>query len=109
VELARSNRHLNIQFRPDIEGLWAIAACLIVLYHAGLPFLQGGFIGVDMFFVLSGYLITGLVVKELSSSGGIDLSRFYARRVRRLLPASSLVVVVVCMIHIIIASPDRAN
>jgi peptidoglycan/LPS O-acetylase OafA/YrhL len=104
-EPARSNRHLNIQFRPDIEGLRAVAVCLIVLYHAGLPFLQGGFIGVDIFFVLSGYLITGLLVKELSSSGGIDLSRFYARRVRRLLPASSLVVVVVCLIQIIIASP----
>jgi peptidoglycan/LPS O-acetylase OafA/YrhL len=100
-----SNRHLTIRFRPDIEGLRAVAVALVVLYHAGLPFLRGGFIGVDIFFVLSGYLITSLLVKELNSTGGINLSRFYARRVRRLLPASTLVVVVVCLIEAIVASP----
>jgi peptidoglycan/LPS O-acetylase OafA/YrhL len=105
AELAKSNRHLNIQFRPDIEGLRAIAVCFVVLYHAGLPFLKGGFTGVDIFFVLSGYLITGLLMKELNSSGGINLSRFYARRVRRLLPALTLVVVVVCLIQAVISSP----
>jgi peptidoglycan/LPS O-acetylase OafA/YrhL len=104
-QLAKSNRSLRITFRPDIEGLRAIAVCLVVLYHAGVPFLRGGFIGVDIFFVLSGYLITGLLAKELDSSGTIDLPRFYARRVRRLLPALSLVVVVVCLIQIIVASP----
>jgi peptidoglycan/LPS O-acetylase OafA/YrhL len=105
AELAKSNRHLKIQFRSDIEGLRAVAVCLVVLYHAGLPFLKGGFIGVDIFFVLSGYLITGLLMKELNSSGGINLSRFYARRVRRLLPALTLVVVVVCLIQAAISSP----
>jgi peptidoglycan/LPS O-acetylase OafA/YrhL len=105
AELAKSNQPLNIQFRPDIEGLRAVAVCLVVLYHAGLPFLKGGFIGVDIFFVLSGYLITGLLVRELNSSGGINLSRFYARRVRRLLPALTLVVVVVCLIQAAISSP----
>jgi peptidoglycan/LPS O-acetylase OafA/YrhL len=105
AKLAQSNRHMNIQFRPDIEGLRAVAVILVVLYHAGLPFLQGGFIGVDIFFVVSGYLITSLLVKELNSSGGISLSRFYARRARRLLPALTLVVVIVCLIQAIIASP----
>ncbi len=105
AELAKSNRHLNIQFRPDIEGLRAVAVCLVVLYHAGVPFLHGGFIGVDIFFVLSGYLITHLLTRELDSSGGINLSRFYARRVRRLLPAAGLVVIVVCLIQVIVASP----
>jgi peptidoglycan/LPS O-acetylase OafA/YrhL len=105
AELAKSNQPLNIQFRPDIEGLRAVAVCLVVLYHAGVPFLKGGFIGVDIFFVLSGYLITGLLVKELNSSGGINLSRFYARRVRRLLPALTLVVVIVCLIQAAISSP----
>jgi peptidoglycan/LPS O-acetylase OafA/YrhL len=104
-QLAKFNRSSSITFRPDIEGLRAIAVCLVVLYHAGLPFLSGGFIGVDIFFVLSGYLITGLLTKELDSSGTIDLPRFYARRVRRLLPALSLVVVVVCLLQIIVASP----
>jgi peptidoglycan/LPS O-acetylase OafA/YrhL len=105
AELAKSNQHLNIQFRPDIEGLRAIAVCFVVLYHAGLPLLKGGFIGVDIFFVLSGYLITGLLMKELNSSGGINLSRFYARRVRRLFPALTLVVVVVCLSQAVISSP----
>src|SRR6516165_7673157 len=87
----KSNRYASIQFRTDIEGLRAVAVLLVVLRHTGLSFLQGGFIGVDVFFVLSGYLITGLLTKELKSSGTINLSAFYARRVRRLLPALSLV------------------
>jgi peptidoglycan/LPS O-acetylase OafA/YrhL len=103
--LAQSNGHMNIRFRPDIEGLRAVAVILVVLYHAGLPFLQGGFVGVDMFFVVSGYLITSLLAQELNSSGGINLSRFYARRARRLLPALTLVVVIVCLIQSMVASP----
>ncbi len=83
----------------------AVAVCLVVLCHAGVPFLRGGFIGVDIFFVLSGYLITRLLTRELDSSGGINLSRFYARRVRRLLPAAGLVMIVVCLIQVIVASP----
>ncbi len=105
AELGQSNRRMNVPFRPDIEGLRAVAVILVVLYHARLPFLQGGFIGVDIFFAVSGYLITSLLAKELNSSGGIDLSRFYARRARRLLPALTLVVVIVCLIQAIIASP----
>src|SRR5215469_2313630 len=105
AELAKSDRCTSIQFRPDIEGLRAIAVLLVVLRHTGLSFLQGGFIGVDVFFVLSGYLVTSLLTKELNSSGTIDLSRFYARRVRRLLPASTLVVVLVCLIQSVINSP----
>src|SRR6266852_3814042 len=105
AELGQSNRRMNVPFRPDIEGLRAVAVILVVLYHARLPFLQGGFIGVDIFFVVSGYLITSLLAKELNSSGGINLSRFYARRARRLLPALTLVVVIVCLIQAIIASP----
>jgi peptidoglycan/LPS O-acetylase OafA/YrhL len=95
----------GVGFRPDIEGLRAIAVGLVVLYHAGVPFVHGGFIGVDIFFVLSGYLITGLLAKELESSGGIDLPKFYARRARRLLPALSLVVIVVCLAQVILSSP----
>jgi peptidoglycan/LPS O-acetylase OafA/YrhL len=99
------NHYVGIHFRPDIEGLRAIAVIFVVLYHAGFPFLQGGFIGVDIFFVVSGYLITTLLTNELNLSGDIDLSRFYARRVRRLLPASTLVVVAVCLTEAILASP----
>ena len=73
-------------FRPDIEGLRGIAVLLVVLFHGGLIALPGGFIGVDVFFVISGFLITGLLIREHDRSGTIRLRAFYARRVRRLLP-----------------------
>jgi peptidoglycan/LPS O-acetylase OafA/YrhL len=105
IDLAKSNRPMDLQFRPDIEGLRAIAVSLVVLHHSGFPFLRGGFIGVDVFFVLSGYLITSLLTKELAVSGRIQLLGFYARRVRRLLPSATAVVVIVCLIQAIVASP----
>ncbi|MFG1799665.1 iron chelate uptake ABC transporter family permease subunit [Micromonospora carbonacea] len=80
-------------FRPDIEGVRALAITLVVLYHVGVPGFDAGFVGVDAFFVISGYLITGLLVRERQSTGRVDVRRFYARRVRRLLPASLLVAV----------------
>jgi peptidoglycan/LPS O-acetylase OafA/YrhL len=91
--------------RPDIEGLRAIAVSLVVLYHAGFPFLQGGFVGVDIFFALSGYLITGVLTEELAATGTVQLSEFYARRVRRLLPSLIIVMVITCMIQAIVVSP----
>ncbi|GAA1802715.1 SGNH hydrolase domain-containing protein [Luedemannella flava] len=81
-------------FRPDIEGLRAVAVLLVVLHHAGVPMLDGGYVGVDVFFVISGYLITTLLSQELHGTGRIRLSRFYARRATRLLPAAVLVIVV---------------
>jgi peptidoglycan/LPS O-acetylase OafA/YrhL len=80
-------------FRADVEGLRAIAVVLVLLYHAGLPGLPGGFIGVDVFFVISGFLITGLLVAELEKRNTISLTRFYARRAKRLLPAAAVVLV----------------
>lgn len=74
-------------FRSDLQGLRAIAILLVVLAHAHLPLLSGGFIGVDVFFVLSGYLISGLLIREQRLTGRIIFSRFYARRLKRLLPA----------------------
>lgn len=82
----------GLAFRGDIEGLRAIAILLVVGAHAKLPWLAGGFVGVDVFFVLSGYLITGLLVREIDATGTVNLLDFYARRVRRLLPALLLVV-----------------
>ena len=81
-------------FRPDIEGLRAIAILLVVGYHAAVPGLSGGYVGVDIFFVLSGYLITGLLVGEINETGTVDFRRFYARRARRLLPALTLTLLV---------------
>ena len=77
-------------FRPDIEGLRGVAILLVVLYHSSLVIgIPGGFIGVDVFFVISGFLITGLLLRERERTGRISLADFYARRVRRLLPAAS--------------------
>ena len=81
-------------FRPDIEGLRAIAIGAVLLFHAGVSWAEGGFIGVDVFFVISGFLITGLLVREWNGHGRIDLLVFYARRFRRLLPAALLAIVV---------------
>ncbi|HNE02173.1 MAG TPA: acyltransferase, partial [Plasticicumulans sp.] len=83
-----------VKFRPDIEGLRAVAVMLVVAAHARIDFLAGGFIGVDVFFVLSGYLITGLLVQELTTHGRIDLPRFYARRFRRLFPSLLVVIAI---------------
>jgi peptidoglycan/LPS O-acetylase OafA/YrhL len=87
----------SFAFRPDVEGLRAIAILAVVGYHVGLPFFSGGFVGVDVFFVISGFLITGLLVQEATSTGHVSLARFWARRARRLLPAATLVLVVVAV------------
>ncbi len=78
-------------FRPDIQGLRAVAVLVVVANHAGIEQLAGGFVGVDVFFVISGFLITGLLVGEAQGGRGISLSNFYARRARRILPAATLV------------------
>jgi len=93
------------KFRPDIEGLRAIAILTVVAYHARVPGFTGGYIGVDVFFVLSGYLITGLLLKEMEDKGRIHLRAFYARRARRLLPASALALLVTVIATYIIYSP----
>ena len=80
-------------YRPDIEGMRALAVLLVMAYHAGLPPV-GGFLGVDVFFVISGFLITGILIGELERTGRISWGRFLARRARRLLPAAVLVLVV---------------
>jgi peptidoglycan/LPS O-acetylase OafA/YrhL len=89
-----TDRERESYFRPDIEGLRAVAIGAVLLYHAGVPGADGGFIGVDVFFVISGFLITGLLVREWSTKGSIDLLVFYARRFRRLLPAALLAIAV---------------
>ncbi len=84
-------RPFRLGYRPEIEGLRAVAILLVVLAHAKVPGLEGGFVGVDVFFVLSGYLITSLLLDELNGSGDLNIASFYARRLRRLLPALLLV------------------
>ena len=96
-------------FRPDIEGLRGIAILIVVLFHCGIPGFSGGFVGVDVFFVLSGYLITGLLVAEIQKTSELSLLQFYARRVRRLLPASALTLVVTLLIGAIIMAPSELD
>jgi peptidoglycan/LPS O-acetylase OafA/YrhL len=89
---AATRADVGDRFRPDIEGMRAIAVGLVLLYHGyGKPF-NGGFVGVDVFFVISGFLITSLLLHEQIKDGRISIGRFYARRVRRILPASTLTV-----------------
>lgn len=92
-------------FRADIEGLRGIAVLLVLLFHASIPGFNGGFVGVDVFFVISGYLITGMLFREYEVTGKISLRNFYARRVRRLLPASALVLVVTLIASILLLPP----
>jgi peptidoglycan/LPS O-acetylase OafA/YrhL len=79
--------HTPPNYRPEIDGLRSIAVLAVVLYHFGITGLQGGFVGVDIFFVISGFLIGGLLWREGQSNGTISLKRFYMRRIKRLAPA----------------------
>jgi len=93
--------------RGDIEGLRAVAVLLVVAYHAGITELSGGFIGVDVFFVISGFLITSLLLREVEDSDTVSLSQFWARRVRRIVPMSLLVVVVTVIASIFMLEEQR--
>lgn len=98
-------RPAHAKFRPDIEGLRAVAVLGVVLFHAGVPGVGGGFIGVDVFFVISGFLITGLLWREVSTAGTIRLRRFYGARARRLLPASATVGVITAIAAFLLLPP----
>lgn len=84
-------------YRSDLQGVRAIAVLLVLLYHSQIPLFSGGFIGVDVFFVLSGFLITGIVAREVHETAGFSLSRFYGRRVVRIVPAATVVLVFVAI------------
>src|SRR3954451_6090102 len=77
--------------RGDIQGLRAVAVLTVIAAHAGVPFLPGGFVGVDVFFVISGFLISQLLFREVERSGRLSIPGFYARRARRILPAATVV------------------
>ncbi len=81
------------EFRPDIQALRALAVLLVVLYHAGIPGIHGGFFGVDVFFVVSGFVITNVLLRERASKGTASIPGFYVRRIRRILPAATVVLI----------------
>ncbi|WP_131104264.1 acyltransferase family protein [Ornithinimicrobium sufpigmenti] len=95
------------RFRGDIEGMRAVAVLMVLLYHAGVPRAAGGFAGVDVFFVISGFLITGLLVGEARRQGRIDLVAFWGRRARRLLPASALVLATTAVLTVLVLPAVR--
>jgi peptidoglycan/LPS O-acetylase OafA/YrhL len=86
----RSGAVAKLEHRDDIQGLRAVAVLLVVLDHAGVGFMKGGFVGVDVFFVLSGFLITGILLSGAAKRGYVSLTDFYSRRARRILPAAAL-------------------
>lgn len=94
------------KYRPEVDGLRCIAVMSVILYHAGLPWLRGGFIGVDIFFVISGYLITKIVYTELLS-GQFSFTKFYERRVRRIFPALALTLVATTAAGWLILTPAQ--
>jgi peptidoglycan/LPS O-acetylase OafA/YrhL len=99
--VSRGSTEPTTRFRPDIQALRAVAVLLVVVFHLRPSWLPGGYVGVDVFFVISGYLITGHLLGELGRTGAIRIRSFYARRIRRLLPASLTVLafaVVACVV-----------
>jgi peptidoglycan/LPS O-acetylase OafA/YrhL/ABC-type Fe3+-hydroxamate transport system substrate-binding protein len=96
-------------FRPDVEGLRAVAIGLVVLYHVGIAGVSGGYVGVDVFFVISGFLITSLLVREYERDGRLSFLDFYARRARRILPLASLVLLATLGAAAVELSPARLN
>jgi peptidoglycan/LPS O-acetylase OafA/YrhL len=98
-----------MKYRADIDGLRAIAVLPVVLFHADVPLFAGGFVGVDVFFVISGYLITELLVREFESTGRISVIQFYARRARRLLPAFGLMLICVLAAAVFLLTPPEQD
>src|SRR5580704_3332118 len=94
---------IAFKYRPDVDGLRAVAVILVLLFHAGFG-CPGGFIGVDVFFVISGFLITGLILKEQRGEG-FHLSQFWIRRIRRIMPAATFVVATTLVANYFILLP----
>jgi len=90
---------------PAIDGLRALAVFAVVLYHLGISWIPGGFLGVDLFFVISGYVITRLILDSIESANGLDIKKFYAARIRRLFPGL-IVLLIVTSVTIALFAPD---
>ena len=99
----------RLSYQPALDGIRALAVAAVLAYHAGLPWARGGFLGVDAFFVLSGFLITSLLLVEYRARGRIAFTAFWARRARRLLPALFLMLIGVGVYAVAFAKPDELN
>lgn len=103
----QANAHSSVKYRREIDGLRALAVLPVMFFHAGVEALSGGFVGVDVFFVISGYLITSIIISEMHSEKGFSLVRFYERRARRILPALYLVLACSTVIAWFLLVPDQ--
>jgi len=98
--------HSGIKYRKDIDGLRALAVLSVIIFHINPHWIPGGFLGVDIFFVISGYLITFILIKEVSTSKKIDIINFYKRRIKRIIPALLFVLIPTFIVGFILFSPD---
>ncbi len=105
--LVRGQAAAATTYRRDVQGLRALAVVLVVIFHTGLA-LPGGFIGVDVFFVISGFVIVRMLSSELTATGTLSLRRFYLRRARRLMPALGLMLAVVLLLSVVFAPIERS-
>jgi peptidoglycan/LPS O-acetylase OafA/YrhL len=103
--LTRQAEARQVSYWPSIDGLRAVAILSVVAYHAGVPGVSGGYAGVDVFFVISGFLITSYLAHELNADGSLDIISFFARRVRRLIPALAVVVVSTLILGSVFLTP----
>lgn len=94
-------------YRPALDGLRTVAVYAVLLFHTAHPWATGGFVGVDLFFVLSGFLVTSVIISEIGDRGTLRLLHFYTRRVRRLLPAAVVTVVATCAVFVLVAPVTR--
>ncbi len=105
----RADTPSAVTYRPHLDGLRALAVYLVLLFHAGSGVFSGGYIGVDVFFVLSGYLVTQLLLRDIDKGGAIRFARFYSRRFRRLLPAAFVALIVTAVVFTAISSPVEVS
>src|SRR6202021_37192 len=94
------------KYRGDIDALRAIAILEVLAYHVDFSWMSGGYVGVDVFFVISGYLISGLISEEISQTGNFDFRHFYIRRARRLFPALFMVIAATFSVGALILTPE---
>lgn len=99
----------KLRYVPELDGMRGFAILAVMLFHAGVPFLNGGFIGVDIFFVLSGFLITSLIINEYDATSRLNLKNFYVRRLLRLGPALLVLLLIFSFLSVVFLSKDKAQ
>lgn len=102
------NGHYRLGYIPELDGLRGVAIIIVMASHADVPFLKGGFVGVDIFFVLSGFLISALLVQEFDRLQSINLKHFYMRRVLRLAPALISMLLIFCLASLVFLTEEHA-